>query len=130
MKTEKEEIDQLIEQALSNDEAEFYRKLDEQNLVEMFGGLFQGKMKWLAILTVFVQLTMFGFAVYFIYRFFTTEDLKQMIQFGATSFFFLLSSTMMKLFHWMQMDKNAIIRELKRVELQLSVLASRLKSEK
>ena len=130
MKTEKEEIDRLIEQALTEEEAEFYHKLDEQSLPEMVGGLFQGKMKWLTILTLIIQMIMFGAAVYCVYRFFTTSILEQMIQFGAGFFFFMMATGMLKLFHWMQMDKNAIIREIKRMELQVSLLASKLKADK
>jgi hypothetical protein len=37
---------------------------------------------------------------------------------------------MLKLFHWMQMDKNAILRELKRVELQVGVLSAKLAEQK
>jgi len=32
----------------------------------------------------------------------------------------------LKLFGWMQMDKNAILRELKRLELQVSSLAGKM----
>ena len=127
MKNEKEEIDRLIKQALTAEEAKFYQELDEQNLMEMVGGLFQGKMKWLTIMTMIVQVVMFALAVYCIYKFFTVEELELMIKYGAASFFFLLSTTMMKLFHWMQMDKNAVLREIKRVELQLGVIAGKLK---
>jgi len=129
MKTEKEEIDRLIEQALTEEEAVFYHKLDEQNLVEMFGGLFQGKMKWLTVMTLVIQFIMFGFAVYFGYRFFNAVDIMQAIQFGAGVLFFMMAVGMLKLYHWMQMDKNAIIREIKRTELQVSVLAGRLKEK-
>ncbi|MEM7298832.1 MAG: DUF6768 family protein, partial [Bacteroidota bacterium] len=129
MKNEKEEIDRLIEQALTKEEAEFYHKLDEQNIFEMVGGMFQGKMKWLTILTAIVQLIMTGFAFYFIYKFFTTNDMVQLIQFGAISFFFLNSVGLIKIFHWMEMNKNSMVREIKRMELQISVLASKLRSK-
>jgi hypothetical protein len=33
---------------------------------------------------------------------------------------------MLKVFAWMQMDKNALLRELKRLELQVSSLANTL----
>lgn len=130
MKNENEEIDRLIEQALTEEEAAFYHKLDEQNLLEMVGGLFQGKMRWLTILTLVVQVVMFVFAVYFIYQFLTAEDLVLMLRYGAASFFFMMSVGMLKLFHWMEMNKNATIREIKRMEFQVSVLASKLKNTK
>ncbi len=129
MKTEKEEIDQLIEQALTEEEAEFYHKLDEQNLLEMVGGLFKGKLKWLTVMTFFVQLIMFGLAIYFVYRFLNTSDLAWMLKFGAGAFFCMMSVGMLKLFHWMEMHKNVLIREMKRMELQVSILAGKLKEK-
>ncbi|MBV6647415.1 MAG: hypothetical protein KI790_18295 [Cyclobacteriaceae bacterium] len=126
MKSEKEEIDQLIEQALSEEEAALYHKLDEQSLMGMMGGLFQGKMKWLNTLTIIAQLVMSGFAVYFAIKFFYADDLKEMIKLGASGFFFILSVVYLKTFHLMEIEKNAIIREVKRLELQISVLASNL----
>ena len=43
MKNKMEEIDNLIKETLTKDEAEFYDSLDEQNLLEMVGGLFRTK---------------------------------------------------------------------------------------
>lgn len=127
MKSEKEEIDRLIEQALTDEEAEFYHTLDEQNLLEMVNGLFQGKMKWLTVMTLVVQMIMFGFAIFFAVKFFGAVELAEMIKFGGAFFFFMMAVGMLKLFHWMQMDKNSLIREIKRMELQVAVLAGRLK---
>lgn len=127
MKKEKDEIDQLIEQALSHEEAEYFHQLDEQNLIEQFGGLFRGKMKWINVMTVIVQVIMFGFAVYFGYRFFTTTDLIESIRFGSGAFFLMMAVTMLKMYHWMEMNKNATIREIKRMELQMSLLAKKMK---
>ncbi|MEQ9402417.1 MAG: hypothetical protein RIM99_02425 [Cyclobacteriaceae bacterium] len=122
----KEEIDQLIEKALTDEEAEFYHKLDEQNLFEKFGGLLQGKMKWITLMTFIVQFVQFGFAIYFGYRFFNTTDIGEMIQFGAGASLLMMAVGMLKLFHWMEMNKNDTIREIKRLELQVSLLAGKV----
>ncbi len=129
MKREKEEIDRLIEQALTEEEAEFYHKLDEQSLPEMVGGLFTGKMKWLNVLTIFIQLAWFVCAIYFAIRFFNATDLAEMIKFGAIAFFSMMAVGMLKLFHWMEIYKNVIVREVKRMELQVSLLAGKLKEK-
>ena len=121
-----EEIDQLIRQALSEEEAKFYDELEEQNLPQMMGGLFQGKMKWITIMTMVIMLFLFAGAVYCGVRFFQTEDLKEMIVWGAGSFLLMFAVSFLKLFHWMQMDKNAIMREIKRMELQMAALNSKL----
>ncbi len=126
MKNEKEEIDRMIEEVLTEEEANYFHELDEQNLFQKFGGLFQGKMKWINMMTVVVQFIQFGFAVYFAYRFFTTTDVVEMIQFGSGAFFLMMTVTVLKIFHWMEINKNATIREIKRMELQVSILAAKL----
>ncbi|WP_420317340.1 DUF6768 family protein [Ekhidna sp.] len=122
MKTN-EDIDQMIKEALSEDEKELFNTYDEQSLLQKFGGLFHGKMKWLNAMTFIVQLIMFGFAIYFGYRFFGTTDNTELFRFGAGFFLTTLSVTMLKMYHWMEMNKNTTIREIKRLELQVSVLA-------
>ena len=37
----------------------------------------------------------------------------------------MIFGAMIKLYIWMQMDKNDVLRELKRIELQLAVLSSK-----
>jgi hypothetical protein len=127
MKTKNEDIDQLIKEALSEDEQALFNSFEEQNMLQKFGGLFQGKMKWLNILTIIIQLAMTAFAFYFGYRFFGATDVVQMIQFGAGVMLLMIAISMLKIFHLMEMHKNTTIREIKRLELQVSLLAGKLK---
>ena len=126
MKSDKESIDTLIKETLTEEEAKFYENLDEQNVLEMIGGLFQGKNKWLLILMNLVTVIFFGLFIYCLIQFFNVETTKDLLKWGLGSIVFLLGVSMLKIFAWMQMDKNAIIRELKRLELQVSSLSGRI----
>lgn len=126
MKSDKESIDTLIKETLTEEEAKFYENLDEQNVLEMIGGLFQGKNKWLLILMNLVTVIFFGLFVYCLIQFFNVEATKDLLKWGLGSIVFLLGVSMLKIFAWMQMDKNAIIRELKRLELQVLSLSGRI----
>jgi len=125
MKNKMEEIDDLIKETLTNEEAVFYDSLDEQNLLEMVGGLFKTKQRWLIILMNIVQVISFGLFIYCTIQFFDVEETNELIKWGAGGFMFLLMSTFIKLFSWMQMDKYAILREMKRLELQISSIANK-----
>lgn len=125
MKNRMEEIDQLIKESLTREEAEFYDSLDEQNLLEMVGGLFNSKNRWLIILMNIMQVISFILFVYCLVQFFNTEVTNELIKWGAGGFVFLFMSSYLKLFSWMQMDKNALLREMKRLELQVSSIASK-----
>ncbi|MEM9680951.1 MAG: DUF6768 family protein [Bacteroidota bacterium] len=39
---------------------------------------------------------------------------------------FLFGVSMLKIFAWIQMDKNALLREIKRLEIQISSLAGKI----
>lgn len=123
MKKEIEEIDELIKEALSTEEAKFYDELGEQNILEKLGGVFRGKMAWLTIIMNIVHLIIFGLLIYCLIQFFNTESTNELIKWSVGIMACFASMGMIKLHVWMQMDKNDILRELKRLELQISALA-------
>ena len=126
MKTKKEDIDQLIKETLSEEEAKFYDDLDEQNVFQMVWGLFEGKNKWIMYLMNLMTLVFFGLFIYCLVQFFNAEVTFDMIKWATGSVVFLLGVSMLKVFAWMQMDKNAIIREIKRLELQVLSLSGKV----
>lgn len=127
MSNETERIDDLIKEALTKEEAKFYTELDEQNLFQMLGGLFEGKMKWLILLMNVIIIGVFGLFIYCAIQFFDTEVTNELIKWGIAGAFCMLIVSMLKLFLWNQMDKNSLKRELKRIELQISFLANKMK---
>lgn len=126
MKNNTEDIDKLIKETLTQEEARFYEELDEQNVLQMLGGLFEGKNKWIMYLMNFMTLVFFGLFIYCLLEFFNAEAIKDLLKWGLGSIVFLLGVSMLKMFAWMQMDKNAILREMKRLELQVSSLSNKL----
>ncbi len=126
MRKEYEEIDQLIKEALTEEEATFYDSLDEQNVFQMIFGVFGGKNKWIIVLMNIVSFIAFGLFIYCIVQFFNTDVTNDLIKWSIGGMFCVLMISMLKIFIWMQMDKNSIIRELKRLELQVSTLSSKL----
>lgn len=121
-----EDIDTLIKETLSEEEAKFYDELEEQNVLEMVGGLFEGKNKWIMYVMNVVTLVFFGLFIYCIVHFFQAEETKELIKWATGTVVFLVGVSMLKIFAWMQMDKKAIIREVKRLELQISSLSSKV----
>lgn len=120
-----EDIDKLIKETLTQEEAKFYDELEEQNLFQMIGGLFQGKNKWIMYMMNFMTLVFFALFIYCVIQFFDVETTKELLKWGIGSLVFLLGTSMLKIFAWMQMDRKALIRELKRLELQILSLASK-----
>ena len=126
MKNNMEEIDKLIKDTLTTEEAKFYDELEEQNLLGMVGGLFKGKLKWILILMNVVNIIAFVGFIYCTVQFVNTDITNELIKWGVFGVVLLMMISMLKLFAWMQMDKNALLRETKRLELQISALSSKL----
>ena len=126
MKNEMEEIDRLIKETLNHEEAKFYEALDEQSIFEMLFGLFKGKKGWLNILLNLVTFITFVFFIYCGIQFFKAEITDGMIKWGFGALILSLNVSMMKLYAFMQMDKYAILREMKRLELQVMSLSGKL----
>ncbi len=125
MKDRLKEIDAIIKESLTREEAEFYDSLEEQNTFEMMGGLFRGKNRWLLIIMNIIVLVALGFLVWSIVQFLNAETAAGMVRWAALGFVCFGMIGMLKIYAWMQMDKNAVLRELKRLELQISSLANK-----
>ena len=126
MKNKMEEIDQLIKDTLSKEEAAFYDSLEEQNLFDMVIGLFKGKNAWFLIISNIMTIAFLGLFVYCCIQFFNVESTEALIKWGLGSLMSLSSVCMLKIYAWMQMDKNAILREMKRLELQVMSLSGKM----
>ncbi|MGI9547054.1 MAG: DUF6768 family protein [Flavobacteriaceae bacterium] len=127
MKNSREKIDDLIKEALTEEEATFYDELEEPNLMGKLGGVFKGKLGWLIGLMNVINLIFFVLMVYCVVQFFDVSETNELIKWASGGFACALAMSMIKLFVWLQMDKNDILRELKRLELQLASLAAKSK---
>lgn len=128
MKTEKEKIDALIRETLTREEAKFYDELDEKNLLGKLGEVYRGKMGWLAIIMNIMHLVIFGLFVYCLVQFFGTENTNELLKWASAGFLCMIFMGMLKLYVWMQMDKNDILREIKRLELQVATMSQKTPS--
>jgi len=126
MKTNKEDIDKLIKETLTQEEAKFYDELDEQNLFQMFTGIFKGKNTWLVIIMNIMNIIIFGLLIYCIIQTMVVEKTNDLILWVGAVILCFLTMSMIKIYMWMQIHKNAVIREIKRLELQVSSLSGRM----
>ncbi|AGC75209.1 hypothetical protein LX97_02415 [Nonlabens dokdonensis] len=129
MKTKMEDIDHLIKETLSEEEAKFYDGLEEQNLLGMVKGLYKGKNSWLVLAMNIFNLVVFGFLIYFIIQSFDEENTNNLIIYLGVILLCFITMSVIKIHMWMHMHRNVVTREIKRLELQVSSLAIKL-SEK
>ena len=126
MKKEFTEIDKLIKETLSQEEIKFYDSLDEQNIFEMLFGLFNGKNAWINILLNIIILVFFILLILCVVQFFNADGTDELIKWSFGCLILLFSISILKLYAWMQMDKKAILREIKRLELLVMSISAKL----
>ena len=124
-----ENFDQLAKEALSKEEFDFMTQEEEQNIFENLMSLYKGKQKWLSAYIMIVIFVAFGFTIFCAIRFFEVESMKEMMVYGAGGFLGLMITAMLKFLFWLQMDNNTLLREMKRIELQMSIIALNLKNK-
>lgn len=126
MKNKMEDIDALIKETLTKEEAKFYNELEEQNLFGMIKGLFKGKDLWFVILMNLFNIAVFGVLIYCIIQTFDTDNTNDLILWVGAILMCFITMSIIKLHAWMHMHRNVVLREIKRLELQVSSLAGKV----
>ena len=122
------ELDKKIRDALREEDAEIFDDIGgEPSMLEMVFETFRGKHRWLVLLTMFWTLVFFVLGVLSAVQFFTREDAREMLLWAIGFIFCMSAVSMLKVWFWMELNKNAITREIKRLELQIARLAARIK---
>jgi hypothetical protein len=119
-------LDQAIRQALSAEDAEFLAKFEKdaplhEQVLSTFGGTFGAFNVLAALMTIAVVGAMF----YCIWQFFGASDARDLIFWAASALMAAIFVAMVKIWFWMELHKNQVLREVKRLELQVARLAVR-----
>ena len=123
------EFDDRIRQALRAESDNVWKDVEEQGLFEQALGVMRGKHKSLTVIANAVMFLFFAMTVYSVMRFFGAETTRMQILWSVGFLTSNMIVAMMKLWFWMQMDKNTVIREVKRLELQVATLAGIIKNQ-
>ena len=121
------DIDEKIRKALHEEDSElldYYR--NEQSIPQMVIDSFRSRHRWLAV-TVFTMGTgIFLLEFVVVYQFFHTESTREMIAWATGFVVGAIWIAMMKVAYWLELNKNSLAREIKRLELELANLSRRL----
>ncbi len=120
-------LDQQIREALRKEDAELFDELTgEQSLPQMIADSFRGRNWWLMCIIYIWTAVIFAGSIYCAVQFFTVDDIRQQLWWGAGVLLTMNAVGMLKMWTWMEMQKNSVTREVKRVELQIAKLAQRI----
>ena len=105
-------LDSKIRAALQGDPS-----AAEPNLAEEVITVFRGRHRWMHAVIVLVTLVLMAVAVWASSRFYYAEVVREQLLWGGLALVALLMISFMKVWFWLEMHTNRILREVKRVEL-------------
>jgi hypothetical protein len=122
------DLDRAIRQSLSAEDAELLDRLGlDQALHQQVLATFEGQLRWVNVAGWIVGALLFGVACVMAWRFVHAPELEDMLRWGAASALGFACVALVKVWFWMELQKNAIMREVKRLELQVASLAAQLR---
>ena len=123
------DLDKKIQEALCEEDAELFEEFSEEpSMYEMVIETFRGRYRWMAMVAVFYCIVFIALFIFAGIKFFNAEAMRDMMMWGALCIVCWFAVFMMKVWYWMELNKNALTREIKRLELQIARLAGRIKA--
>ncbi len=115
-----DELDRKIEEALSTEDRDLLDQFGEQGLFGQVFSVYNGKIAGIAILATLMTFLLFLCAVYCGWKFFNASEAIDAARWGAGAIMLMVMVGFIKIWFWMRMESNRILREVKRVELQIA----------
>lgn len=123
-------IDELIGRALSEEDRALLASQGEPGYLTQAFGLFRGPQAWMMWVTNIAGGVAFFVGAYALWRMFGMSDAVDAVKWGVGALFLFQITTMCKMLAMSRLESNRLLRELKRVELQVSLLGDRAGSSR
>ncbi len=118
--------DDRIASALDEDDRAFLASLDEgRGLFTQVGDVLAGPLSGWAKLIFGVAFVLGIALIYFVYRFFTAPGFEESVWWGMVTLAALMMQGFIKEWLYARMNMLSILREVKRLQLQVSMLDKR-----
>jgi Family of unknown function (DUF6768) len=124
------DIDNKIRSALQKEVAELGLEDDGRILTirDLIRSTYVGQTRWMSITSYVKTVLFFATAVFAAVMFFRSEEVKALIGWATLCGIAMMSVGMMATFFFLIANRNAQIREIKRLELQLAGLQEQHRS--
>ena len=115
-------LDDEIAKALSAEDLALSKEFEDLGLFGHFKSLFRGKDAWVSVLSIIFGTILNVLFFYAAWKFFTAAEVNSKLLWGGGAWFLATMVAFMKVWFWMRMESNRVIREVKRLELQVARL--------
>lgn len=117
------DLDEQIRAALKAEDAETLSRFEsDESLVSMMIDLYQGRRRWINASATLVTFVIFAIQIWCGFKFFGAVETRDLILWATGFLTLLLFFVMMKIWFWLELLRNSVTREVKRLELQVALL--------
>ena len=117
------DLDEQIRAALKAEDAEMLSRFEsEESLPSMMIDLYQGRRRWINAGATLVTFVIFALQIWCGFKFFGAETTRELIAWSTSFLTLFLFIVMMKIWFWLELLRNSVTREVKRLELQVALL--------
>ncbi len=118
-----DDLDKQILEALKSEDAAVLSQYEsDASLPSMMAGLYQGRRRWINLSATVVTFAILVAQIWCGYKFFAAESTQALVGWATGFLTFFLWIVLMKLWFWLELLRNSVTREVKRLELQVALL--------
>lgn len=118
------DIDEKIRNALVAEDQKAIDEIDDSaGLFELIGLTFKGKQAWMTYYMYFLGLIVASALVYFVIQYLGAADIKTSLNWALLILGCLFMITLIKILSWQQIQKAELLREIKRLEMRIMLVA-------
>mgnify|MGYP003691453077 FL=1 len=118
------DIDEKIRNALVAEDQKAIDEIDDgAGLFELIGLTFKGKLAWMTYYMYFLGLIVASALVYFVIQYLGAADIKTSLNWALLILGCLFMITLIKILSWQQIQKAELLREIKRLEMRIMLVA-------
>ena len=122
------ELDKKIREALRKDDDELFQEIGEEpGIFEMLAETFRGRHRWLNMVGAALTLIFLAMGTVSAVAFFRAEGTRDLVMWAAVCVVCISAVAMLKVWYWLEIQRIVVMREIKRVELQIVRLAVRIR---
>jgi hypothetical protein len=118
-------IDELIGHALTEEDRALLASHSEPGYIAQAFGLFRGPQAWVMWITNIAGGVAFFAGLYALWQTFASTDVLVAVKWGIGALFLFQITVIGKILSMSRLESNRLLREIKRIELQVSLLADR-----
>ena len=118
------DIDEKIRNALMAEDQKAIDEIDDgAGLFELIGLTFKGKQAWMTYYMYFLGLVVATALVYFVIEYLGAAAIKTSLNWALLILGCLFMITLIKILGWQQIQKAELLREIKRLEMRIMLVA-------